>query len=120
MRTYSQDAALPISASGNNTVSLGDLLSLHGAAPVFFQITGTFSASYVAEVSVDGATWVDASQVLYDVSTGNVMTSPITAPVILFANAPLPRMRFRCSAFTSASTTVPPRVHVMGQDSRSV
>lgn len=117
MKTFLQGPlALPGSASAPNDKSQeANLSSLNGAAPVWIQVTGTFTATYVPEVSVDGNVWVDATKLLYDASTGAVLSGAVTAPKLLYTMQNLPRFRWRCSAFTSAGAVVT----YMGQDSRS-
>lgn len=119
MKAFRQDVDLPVATTvGHDVTAVMDLSTLHGACPIFFAIEGTFSATYVPEISVDGEKWIDASKLFFDTSTG-VLTTGITAGnTHLFTKQGLPLLRFRCSVFASQSVT--PRVRILGQDSRSV
>jgi len=86
-------------------------------------IEGTFVATYLPEVSVDGISWVDATSFFFNLSTGVVIPGGgITTDLQMYTKQNLPNLRFRCTAFTSAGapgTDAAPHVMIMGQDSRS-
>jgi len=94
------------SASGTITANAQTvtLSSLPGSGTVAVQVTGTFVANLVTEISVDGTNFsVVPVKDNYETNT----TSNITSTGIYFANAAgIKAFRIRCSSYTSGTAAV--------------
>ena len=119
MKTAKFEVLLPTALQGASSPI--DLSSMNGAAPIWFQFGGTFNASYKPEISTDdGTTWVDATKLFFDQAAQTALAADVSTDASVMTKQNLPLLRFRCTAFVSASATDVPRVMVKGQDSRSV
>lgn len=120
MKKATQQIQLPVSTVSPANVSQAyDFMSAHPAGALWFQFTGTFVASYKPEVSIDGGnTWVDATKLFKDVAGQTVLAADISTDATVMVSGTVPLLRFRCTAFTSATGT--PVVDVIYHDSRSV
>jgi hypothetical protein len=118
MKKFTQDTALPI-VQDEFSVPM-DCSSLFGPSPIFLIVLGTFSATYLPQLSVDGETWVDGHVQCFDLAAGTALAGGLTTTGSQFyLKTYFPFVRFKCTTFASASSTDPPHVHLVGQDSRS-
>lgn len=95
---------LPVAVNGTTTP-----IDLRASDPqVWVQITGTFTATFTMETSLDGTTWVDAKDLFKNV-VGLAAFTNITTPQMLTTNVgtgPMPaQLRFKCTAYTSGTAT---------------
>lgn len=113
LRSLSTDAAGNLAASADQTVSgnitalngVVTLSNIHGVQTVLFQLLGTWTATIVAEGSMDGTNWTALS-----VSTGNgtFVSTGVTVNAIYrgVTVAGYTSYRLRASAFTSGTVNV--------------
>jgi hypothetical protein len=102
MKTRVTSFPLPTTIGGVTPTCSAD-----GWSSLFVQVEGTFSATYVVEVSIDGKTWFDLGT-LIDTRIGTGFGASITAPVLAIAVGPYgpPRyLRAKCTAYTSSDAT---------------
>jgi hypothetical protein len=84
------------------------LIDVNGANTVTVHVTGTFVASLIVEGSVDGVTYPATPMPMLSPSTGQYVTSTITATATLVQVhcAGFKRLRVRVSAYTSGTAIV--------------
>lgn len=78
-----------------------------GPGSTYLQLTGTFSATYKIEGSIDdGATWQDLGALFFDASTGSPAGSAIAAPGLFFyisPGRPPQKLRWKNVSFSSGA-----------------
>jgi len=75
---------------------------------ISFQVTGTFTATLIPEVSDDGVNWVVLAVVPVDSVTPNTPVVSVSAPGAWYARnvTSFLSARLRCSAYTSGTAVV--------------
>lgn len=106
MQRVDHTVNLPASAAG--AAALAVLPDLRDATPlgfVWLQFVGVFTATYILEASVDGNTWYDAKEQLYDVDAAAALAVGVSAVALLRFTGNPPRLRLKCTAYTSSDAT---------------
>lgn len=101
MQVASLPIQVPTSTASPANVSETEVTGIFYPGTFRLQVSGTFTATYLVEGSVDGVNWNDITPTFVNASTGVAITT-ITAPGLYSLNvASPPFVRVRCSAFTS-------------------
>lgn len=94
---------VPLSNVSPNDVSETEGTGTFFPGSFFLQVSGTFSATYLLEGSVDGINWIDISPRLVNVNTGSAVTTLTAAGLYQCTASTPPLVRIRCTAYTSGT-----------------